>query len=592
MGAESYRIGELTLHPRLQLLRDGSPLPLGARALDVLSALAAANGDVVTKDQLIDEVWDGSIVEENAIQAQISALRKALGDEAGRLVTIHRRGYRLDVAVAGSPVFASVAVLPFDNLSDDPANSYLADGIAEELIATLSRVPGLKVPARSSSFAYRGKAVDARAIGCELGVTRLIGGSVRASEGRVRVSAQLVDTATGFHIWADNFDHDLTELFAMQLDIAAAIAAALETRLARVKPQPRDPEAYQLYLQAGALTAHGRPEDMVGAVALYRRAIERDPLFAPASARLSRTLLGASNSGVLPLAVREEARDRAEQSLRSEPTLAAAKMVIGGLDGLSGNWLAAEECFHASLALDPRESDCYSMHAYYVLAPCGHLARAQAAVDRAFELAPAVPLHSLGRATMSTLRGDGQSVMRHLQTAEALGLAPDEPPNRAIRAAMALHFGSWEDASRHIVVALPPSMRALGAETAPLVYRACLGLDDKAEASRAVARLAASADDALLTRHQIAFGTVMKWQIMLGALDAAFAIGERMIAVWRRTGQLATTSLFQMWLPDMRPFREDPRFGDFVSELGMVAYWRRHGPPDGHALDGDRLIAS
>jgi TolB-like protein len=596
MAGQAVQIGDLTLEPGLHLCRDGNPLPIGNRALQLLSTLASANGGVVSKDRLVDEVWNGAIVEENAIQAQVSALRKALGGEAGRLITIHRRGYRLDLSRrngerASALERRSVAVMCFENRSGDPAHDYLAEGLAEELLAILSRLPELEVPARSSSFAYRGRSADARTIGSELGVATLVEGSLRVAAGRVRVSAELIDAATGFHLWSNHFESELTDLFAVQDEIAAAIATALQARLIDAGPRSRDLEAYQAYMQASMLSHRGSADDLIEAVSLYREAIARDPFFAPASARLARTLLGASNLGVLPLSARDEARERAEQAARSDPDLAIARMVVGGLDGLAGRWLAADESFAASLALDPRESDCHSMHGYYLLAPCGHLARAQAALDRAFELAPAVPLHSLGRATMATLRGDGQAIMRNLQMAERLGLSPDEPAIRAIRAELALLFGSWQEATEHVTVALPDELRAAGTETATVVHRACLGQVEKADASRAVAAFAAAADDELLTRHQIAFGTLLKWQIKLDALDAAYAIAGRMIAAWRRTGQLATTGLFPMWLPGSRAFRDDPRFQGFAAELGMFDYWRRHGPPDGHVLRNGRLEA-
>jgi TolB-like protein len=592
MGAESIRIGRLTLQPRLQLLRDGIPLPLGARALDVLSALAAADGGVVTKDRLIDEVWDGAIVEENAIQAQISALRKALGDEARRLVTIHGRGYRLDLASAEPAAVVSVAVLPFDNLSDDPANGYLADGLADELIMMLSRLPGAQVPARTSSFAYRGRRADARTIGAELKVRHLVEGSVRVSGTRVRATIQLIDAASGFHEWAENFDRELTELLAVQDEMAAAIAAALEIELVQRDPPSRDLEAYHGYMQANSLMDRGRAEDMSEAIALYRAAIARDPGFAEAHGRLALTLLGASNRGFLPLSARGEAAAEANEATRLDNRLATAPMVLGGVNSLAGRWLAAEDHFRASLALDPRESHCHNMHAYFVMAPCGHLARAQSAVDRAFELAPAVPFHSLGRATMAGLRGDIAMVLQNLHMAVTLGLSPDEPGIRFIRAEAALLQRDWEEAAENVVATFPQDLREAGIDTARLVYRGCLGLADGARASAAAADLLADLSDEHLARFQVPVGTIMHWQAKLGALDAAFEVGERIVATLRRTGHLATMGLFQMWLPEMRAFRDDPRFGDLAAELGMVEYWRRHGPPDGYALRQDRLVAA
>ena len=160
MSEAEYRIGGAVLRSRRELLRNGTPVPIGGRALAILSLLAERGGALVTKDELHDAVWANSIVEENALQAQVSAVRKALGEEGRRLVTVHGRGYRLDLdqpeGCEREVSQASIAVLPFENVGN-AEHAYLADGLAEELISRLARVSGLKVPARTSSFAYRGK---------------------------------------------------------------------------------------------------------------------------------------------------------------------------------------------------------------------------------------------------------------------------------------------------------------------------------------------------------------------------------------------------------------------------------------------------
>lgn len=485
----------------------------------------------------------------------------------------------------------ALAMLPFDNLSDDPLNGYLADGLAEELITTLSKIPQLKVSARTSSFAYRGRQMDVREIARELKVGRLIEGSVRVSGSRLRATIQLIDAASGFHLWAGNFDRQMTDLLAVQDDIAASIAEALETELGSIDPPSRDLQAVHLYMQANAICDRSRPEDLIEAESLYRQAIARDPAFARALAQLAATLLGGSNNGVLPLSARVEARATAEQAISCDPGLAIPRMVFGGLDGLTGRWLEADENYRASLGLDPREPYIHSLFGYYVFAPCGHLQRAQMSIDRAFELAPALPLHSLGRATMAGLRGDVALLIQNLQMAVSLGLSPDEPAIRISRAAAAFAGASWEQAVEHMTVAFPSELRIIGSETASLFYCACLGLVDKSVASAAVERLTPASDtDDLFTRYQIVIGTMSEWQSALGEFDAAFRIADRILAAWRRTGQLATMGLLHMWLPAMRPFRQDPRFSGFVEQLGMFAYWDRHGPPDGHEVRDGRLV--
>src|SRR5215469_1584233 len=199
--------------PGRQLLRDGQPVPLGRRAFDTLVALVDADGATLTKDTLLATIWPGLIVEENNLQVQISALRKALGD--GWIITVPGRGYRLSTTPPKSPAplaaplqlpdLPSLVVLPFANLSGDPEQEYFADGMVEDITAALSRIGNLFVIACNSAFTYKGRAVDVRQVGRELGVRYVLEGSVRKSGNRVRITGQLVDAATGAHLWADRF---------------------------------------------------------------------------------------------------------------------------------------------------------------------------------------------------------------------------------------------------------------------------------------------------------------------------------------------------------------------------------------------------
>ncbi len=230
-------IGRFTLDPYRQLLKDCAPITLGRKALYILSVLAEARGALVTKGELMEAVWPGLTVEENAIQVHIVSLRKALGDDAALLVTVRGSGYRLDTGVAitnqqeSTNLLSSVAVLNFVNMTGDPQLEYLGDGVAEELINILSRNPGLKVTSRTSSFAYKHRQLDARQISSELGVGFLIEGSVRVSGDQMRVTAQLIDADDGLHILSNNFDHELSDLLVLQCDFADAIASAIDPHL-------------------------------------------------------------------------------------------------------------------------------------------------------------------------------------------------------------------------------------------------------------------------------------------------------------------------------------------------------------------------
>ncbi len=237
MSGRHFQFGHLILEPHRQLLHDGAPVELGRKALELLTLLAKAEGDLVTKDELMAAVWPDVTIEENAVQVHISALRKALGGEADRLRTVHGLGYRLiqDNGTrrheAAAP--ASVAVLPFANLTGNSVFDVLADGIAEELINLLSHGAGLQVASRTSSFAYRGHDGDIRQIARELNVSAIVEGSVREAGEMVRITAQLVDGETGFHRWSENYDRKTGDALAIEDELGEIVARIVERLLAR-----------------------------------------------------------------------------------------------------------------------------------------------------------------------------------------------------------------------------------------------------------------------------------------------------------------------------------------------------------------------
>ena len=269
---------------------------------------------VVSKNDLLQEVWGGRIVSESALTTRINAVRRALGDNgtAQLLVrTFTRKGVRFigevtelpDPAMpaairatdpAPPPDKPSIAVLPFANLSGDPAQDYFADGMVEEITTAIARFPWLLVIARTSSFTYKGKTVDVRQVARELGVRYVLEGSVRKSGDRVRIAGQLIDTTTGAHIWAERFDGSLDNVFDLQDRVASGVAGAIEPRLRlaeieRARRKPTDNlDAYDLYLRAQApVYAKRTKESMEESIRLSRQALALDPDYAMAMARIA-----------------------------------------------------------------------------------------------------------------------------------------------------------------------------------------------------------------------------------------------------------------------------------------------------------------
>ena len=308
--ATTYIIGPFRLDADAALLFRGSdPVSIGQRAIAVLRVLLERPGSPVSKDALIKSAWSGLIVEESNLPVQIAALRRVFAEEPGGerwIETMPKYGYRFVGPVASGnqastaappapseapplPAQPAVAVLPFQNMSGDPEQEYFADGVVEEIITTLSRFRSLFVIARNSSFTYKGRAVDIKQVGRELGVSFVLEGSVRKSADRVRITAQLIDASTGAHLWADRFDGALEDVFDLQDQIARQVVGSLVPKLEhsaieRAKRKPTESlGAYEYYLRGtAAIYRFTIREANIEALQLFRRAIELDPEFASA----------------------------------------------------------------------------------------------------------------------------------------------------------------------------------------------------------------------------------------------------------------------------------------------------------------------
>lgn len=285
------------------LNEQGERVGLRPRSFAVLRLLAANSGRLVTKQEILDKVWNGAAVSEDSLTQCVADIRRAIGDAERRIIrTVPGRGFQFARRASVQQTFGlpgaalvpptdrpSIAVLPFENMSGDPDQSYLADGIVEDIITALARFPSLFVIARNSSFTYKGRPVDVRQVGRELGVRYVLEGSVRRSEARLRISAQLLQADTGMHVWAERYDGTLADVFALQDEIAASVVGALVPNLQRAeverarKAPPSDLSAYDLYLHALAardlLTREGTAE----ALQLLDRALSLDPTFVSAA---------------------------------------------------------------------------------------------------------------------------------------------------------------------------------------------------------------------------------------------------------------------------------------------------------------------
>jgi TolB-like protein len=302
---------------RRELTRGPELVAIGPKVFDLLLHLVRKREQVVTRDDLLAAVWDGRIVSESTLTSHVNAVRRAIGDtgKEQRLIrTISRKGMRFvgevredepparavaaqsNIAVEppglalSLPDSPSIAVLPFRNLSGDTGQDYFADGVVEDIITALSRIRWLFVIARNSSFTYKGRTVDEKQVGRELGVRYVVEGSVRQSESQVRITAQLVDAATGTHLWAERFEGTLDDIFELQDQVANSIVGAIASQLERaeIERARRKPtgnlSAYDHYLRAMPHLHRGTREAIDEALPLFHKAIALDPEFASAHA--------------------------------------------------------------------------------------------------------------------------------------------------------------------------------------------------------------------------------------------------------------------------------------------------------------------
>jgi TolB-like protein/Flp pilus assembly protein TadD len=311
----------------------------------VLRALLNAQGQVVTKTELMAWAWPGAVVEESNLSVQIAALRKLLGSppEGGEwIATVSRIGYRfvgpvsMQEAEANAPSSApatdfavkpSIAVLPFVNLSGDPEQDYFADGITEDIITALSRFRWFFVIARNSSFVFKGKPINVKQVAHELGVRYVLEGSVRKSGKRVRISAELIDAGSGNQIWGDRHDFELVEIFAVQDQIAQKVAGAIEpellkteSRLAMTRPRSGNLTAWDLVRQGTYCFHKVTRETHLQARDLFRQASARDSELPDAQIWLARVSAGIVAYGWSndPASDLREGLDAAFKAIRME----------------------------------------------------------------------------------------------------------------------------------------------------------------------------------------------------------------------------------------------------------------------------------
>ena len=314
-----FQFEHFVLNTKSRELHRGSiPVQIAPQVFDLLEFLVRNHERVVSKDDLTEAVWDGRIVSDSALTTRINAVRRALGDsgEAQHYIkTIPRKGVRFvapvqELASTGTKTDAaatirsaappypdrpSIAILPFSNMSDDRDQEFLADGMVEDIITTLSHVSSLFVVARNSSFAFKNKSPDIREVGRQLGVRYVLEGSVRRSTDRLRITAQLIDATDGKHVWAERYDRRLQDIFDIQDELTKEIVTALRIKLTDGEQasvwlrSTNNIEAWGYAMRGADHLWRGTAASMSEARSLLERAVAIDPTYAKAMALLALT---------------------------------------------------------------------------------------------------------------------------------------------------------------------------------------------------------------------------------------------------------------------------------------------------------------
>lgn len=388
------------------LWRGTERLTLTPKAYIMLKYLVERAGRLVTHEELLKALWPDSFVQPDVLKSHILDIRQVLGDDAKAprfIETQPRRGYRFIASIKNGgatepgprawPV-ASIAVLPFANLGTGKENDYFGDGLAEDILNELTKIPGLKVIARTSAFAFKNQTQDIRRIAEVLGVSNVLDGSFRKAGNCVRVTAQLIAAADGSHLWSGRFDRDLSDILTIQDEIAQSIAKALRTELRGPgERRPASSEAYQAYLEGRYYVQHVTPQGIERALACYRRAIELDPAYAlPHSGLALQAYYQALYLSQRPRELAPAALASLGRALRLDPGSAQSHVVRGVFSAFyEFNWQAAEKHFLTALEMDPASPMVQMGRALWFLLPTQRLEEALDELKRAIAIDPLSP---------------------------------------------------------------------------------------------------------------------------------------------------------------------------------------------------------
>ncbi len=469
-----FRFGSYSVDPeRLELAGPDGPISVQPQVFALLVFLLENRDRVVSKDEIIENVWDGRIVSDGTLNARINAARRALGDtgeDQSVIRTFPRRGFRfvaetesvaggsanepeavgLNKAATGDD--ASIVVLPFTNMSGDPEQEYFADGLTEDLITDLSKISSLFVIARHSAFTFKNTTANVTEIGENLGVAHVLEGSVRKAGNQVRINAQLIEARSGGHVWADRYDSELDDIFALQDEITAKIISALKVNLSSASSISRGTEsveAYELNMRGKAKFFMFNPENNRECIDLHEQAIAIDPNFSDAWAGLvfpyqsgfSFMWPGYEDGLVV-------ATEKALKAVELAPNSSLARNRLGWVQTFFPDREASIANFEKAIELEPNNADSYIWFAE-ALNFAGYPDRAIEMVEKSLRIDPVAPPN------LAVHIGHAQFLLGNLESARekishGLDAAPTFPVPRIMMIAILCELGEIDQAKYHM----------------------------------------------------------------------------------------------------------------------------------------------
>ena len=572
------RFGTFELDVRARELRKGGArIRLQDQPFEILRLMLERPGDVVTREELRQRLWpDGTFVDfEHSLNAAVKRLRASLGDDAENprfVETLPRRGYRF-IAPLGEPEPAPrpaaarpatprvrLAVLPFSNMSGDPAQEYFSDGLTEEMIAQLGGLcrGRLGVIARWSSMVFKGTTCRAAEVGEALRADYLLEGSVRREGDRVRITARLVETAGETHLWSETYDRNLTDCLAVQEEVAARIASSLAMELVPDEAPGRrapSPAAYQAYLKGRYYWNKSGDEGLDQAIAFYEQALQLSPSFGPARAALARAHVArAEYYRALPRQALATAQEHARRALEQDGSLYEAHLALGDVRRmLALDWDAAETSYAQAIALNPSAETAHRGFGV-MLAARGRHAEAVRETERACELDPLCLVVGTTAAWARYAAGDYQAAIDHCRNTLAM--------DPAFVGARRLLGAAYLQAGRHPEALAELESAAAIAESDPVLLlwlahaKAVTGA--RTEAVALINHARALEVERYVPGYHLAIAYAG-----LGSIDAAFAALDQ--AWLDRDPVLANITVE----PRLAPLRSDRRYRELLGRLNL-----------------------